>query len=61
MNDWIRTSGVFDGVIDFDRMVADPAQPDRLDPAFLYENDWLHLNAAGYEKMGWGIDHSLFK
>ena len=60
LNDWIRTSGVFDGVIDFDRMVADPSQPDRLDPAFLYENDWLHLNAAGYEKMGYGIDHSLF-
>jgi lysophospholipase L1-like esterase len=61
LNEWIRTSGVFDGVIDFDRMVADPSQPDRLDPAFLFENDWLHLNAAGYEKMGWGIDHALFK
>ena len=61
LNEWIRSSGVFDGVIDFDRMVADPAQPDRLDPAFLYENDWLHLNAAGYEKMGRGIDHGLFK
>ena len=61
LNEWIRNSGVFDGVIDFDRMVADPAQPDRLDPAFLYENDWLHLNAAGYEKMGWGIDRNLFK
>ena len=61
LNDWIRTSGVFDGVIDFDRLVADPSQPDRLDPAFLYENDWLHLNAAGYEKMGRGIDHSLFR
>ena len=61
LNEWIRTSGVFDGVIDFDKMVADPNQPDRLDPAFLYENDWLHLNAAGYEKMGHGIDHGLFK
>lgn len=61
LNEWIRTSGVFDGVIDFDKIVADPNQPDRLDPAFLYENDWLHLNAAGYEKMGWGIDRNLFK
>ena len=61
LNEWIRNSGVFDGVIDFDRMVADPAQPDRLDPAFLYENDWLHLNASGYEKMGFGIDRNLFK
>ena len=61
LNEWIRTSGVFDGVIDFDRLVADPAQPDRLDPAFLYQRDWLHLNAKGYEKMGWGIDRALFK
>ena len=61
LNEWIRTSGVFDGVIDFDRLVADPAQPDRLDPAFLYQRDWLHLNAAGYEKMGWGIDRALFR
>ena len=61
VNEWIRTSGVFDGVIDFDRMVADPANPDRLDPAFLFENDWLHLNASGYEKMGYGIDRNLFK
>ena len=49
------------GLANFDRMVADPAQPDRLDPAFLYENDWLHLNASGYEKMGWGIDRNLFR
>lgn len=60
LNDWIRESGVFDGVIDFDRMVADPQQPDRLDPAYLFENDWLHLNAKGYEVMGRGIDRSLF-
>ena len=61
LNEWIRDGGVFDGVIDFDRLVADPAAPDRLDPAFLYENDWLHLNAAGYEKMGQGIDPGLFR
>ena len=61
LNEWIRTSGVFDGVIDFDRMVADPQQPDRLDPAYLYENDWLHLNADGYVRMGTDIDRSLFQ
>ena len=61
LNEWIRSSGVFDGVIDFDRMVADPAEPDRLDSAYLFENDWLHLNAAGYERMGRGIDHALFR
>ena len=60
LNAWIRESGVFDGVIDFDRMVADPQEPDRLDPAYLYQRDWLHLNAKGYEVMGRGIDRSLF-
>ena len=59
-NDWIRTSGTFDGVIDFDRMVADPQDPIRLDPSWLFENDWLHLNAAGYALMGTGIDRRLF-
>ena len=47
-------------MIDFDRMVADPSAPDRLNPAYLFENDWLHLNAKGYEVMGRGIDRSLF-
>ena len=60
LNEWIRTAGVFDGVIDFDRMVCDPEAPDRLDPAYLYENDWLHLNASGYARMGEGIDTRLF-
>ena len=60
LNAWIRESEIFDGVIDFDRMVADPAVPDKLDPAYLFENDWLHLNAKGYEVMGQGIDRSLF-
>ena len=42
--------------------VPGPSPPGhRLDPAFLYENDWLHLNAKGYEKMGWGIDRGLFR
>ena len=60
LNEWIRTCGLFDGIIDFDRMVADPDRPDRLDPKYLYENDWLHLNADGYARMGGGIDHKLF-
>ena len=61
LNEWIRTSGVFDGVIDFDAMTRDTEDPERLNPAFLYENDWLHLNASGYELMGRGIDLNLFK
>ncbi len=60
LNEWIRTGGEFDGVIDFDAMVRDKQDPDRLNPAFLFENDWLHLNASGYEVMGQGIDPKLF-
>ena len=60
LNEWIRTGGEFDGVIDFDAMVRDTEDPDRLNPAFLFENDWLHLNASGYELMGGSIDPKLF-
>ena len=61
LNEWIRTTDAFDGVIDFDKMVAWADDPLCLDPAYLYENDWLHLNAKGYEVMGYGIDLSLFQ
>jgi len=48
-NRWIRESGVFDGVIDFDAALRDPARPDALLKA--YDNDGLHPNAAGYKAM----------
>ena len=60
LNQWIREGGEFDGVIDFDAITAGPDDPTRINPAFLFENDWLHLNAQGYELMGKSIDHSLF-
>ncbi|MBR5724009.1 MAG: SGNH/GDSL hydrolase family protein [Bacteroidales bacterium] len=60
LNAWIRESGEFDGVIDFDKITAGPDDPTRINPAFLFENDWLHLNAQGYELMGRSIDRSLF-
>jgi lysophospholipase L1-like esterase len=50
VNNWIRTSGVFDGVIDFDGALADPGDPDRLNPAY-DSGDHLHPNAAGYRAM----------
>lgn len=50
VNEWIRHNDCFDGVIDFDQLVRDPQQPDRLRPDF--SDDWLHLNPAGYEAMG---------
>lgn len=50
VNEWIRTTKDFDGVIDFDALVRDPNEPDRLLPE--YSDDWLHLNPKGYEAMG---------
>jgi lysophospholipase L1-like esterase len=58
VNDWIRTSGQFDGVIDFDLAVRDPADEDQLNPAYQFE--WLHLNPAGYQAMADSIDLNLF-
>lgn len=48
-NDWIRSSGVFDAVIDFDAALRDPARPDHLRKEF--DNDGLHPNMAGYQAM----------
>ena len=60
VNEWIRTSKAFNGVIDFDRAVRDPAHPDRLLP--LYDSgDHLHPSDAGYKAMGEAVDLSLFK
>ena len=50
VNEWIRTSGSFDGVIDFDQLVRNPEHPDCLKKEF--SDDWLHLNPAGYKAMG---------
>jgi lysophospholipase L1-like esterase len=51
VNEWIRASGHFDAVIDFDRVVRDPRQPDRLLPAYDC-GDHLHPSPAGYRAMG---------
>jgi lysophospholipase L1-like esterase len=60
INEWIRTSGAYDAVIDFDEVLRDPSLPVRLNP--LYDSgDYLHPNDAGYEKMGDAIDLKLFK
>ena len=49
VNAWIRSSGEFDGVIDFDKATRDPSDPTRLLPA--YDADHLHPNDAGYQAM----------
>ncbi|MEU8892457.1 SGNH/GDSL hydrolase family protein [Streptomyces sp. NPDC048442] len=50
VNEWIRHSGEFDAVADFDKALADPADPDRLNPAYDFK-DALHPNDAGYRVM----------
>jgi lysophospholipase L1-like esterase len=59
INEWIRTAGAFDGVIDFERALRDPARPDRLRPAF-DSGDHLHPNDAGYAAMAAAVDLRLF-
>ena len=50
VNDWIRTTDLIDGVIDFDKAVMDKADNKMLKEE--YSDDWLHLNPKGYEVMG---------
>ena len=57
VNRWIRTGGAFDGVIDFDAAVRDPANPARLLP--LYDADGVHLTDAGYQAMANAINLSM--
>ncbi len=59
VNTWIRTSGHFDAVIDFDSVVRDPQHPDRMQPAF-DSGDHLHPSPAGYRAMGEAVPLSLF-
>jgi lysophospholipase L1-like esterase len=54
VNAWIRTSGAFDAVIDFDQVMRDPARPDRLRPDF-DSGDHLHPNDAGHDAMAGAI------
>ena len=60
VNEWIRTSGAFDAVIDFDAATRDPASPKRLLPAY-DPGDHLHPNDAGYRAMAEAIDLSIFR
>jgi lysophospholipase L1-like esterase len=60
LNEWIRTSKAYDGVIDFDAVIRDPNQPTKPLPQY-DSGDHLHPNAAGYQAMGNAIDLALFK
>jgi lysophospholipase L1-like esterase len=55
VNTWIRTSGVYDSVVDADAVVRDPSDPDRLLAAY-DSGDHLHPNAAAYRQLAAAID-----
>lgn len=59
VNQWIRTSGHFDAVIDFDSVIRDPEHPDHILPAYDC-GDHLHPSPAGYKVMGDAIPLALF-
>lgn len=63
VNTWMRTNTVYDGLIDFDAIVRDPADPTKFKAEYfpgVNANDWLHLNVLGYKTMGDAIDLNLF-
>lgn len=58
VNEWIRQSGAYDGVIDFDAVVRDPQHPLRIRAEY-DGGDHLHPNDAGYKAMGDAVDLKL--
>ncbi|MET0264879.1 MAG: SGNH/GDSL hydrolase family protein [Duganella sp.] len=60
LNAWIRESGVFDAVVDFDAALRDPAQPQRLAPQY-DSGDHLHPSLAGYRAMAEAVPLALLR
>jgi lysophospholipase L1-like esterase len=57
---WLRTSGAFDGVVDFDRLLRDPDRPGcmlRQDDS----GDHLHPSDAGYQAMADAVPLAFFR
>jgi lysophospholipase L1-like esterase len=59
VNQWTRTSGVYDGVVDFEAATRDTANPKRFRADF-DPGDHLHPNNAGYEAMANAVDLGIF-
>jgi lysophospholipase L1-like esterase len=60
VNEWIRTSGAYEAVVDFDAELRDPDNPGRLNKAY-FNDDFLHPNDDGYKVMADAIDLSIFR
>jgi lysophospholipase L1-like esterase len=61
LNQWIRTSKMYDGVIDFEAAVKDPASSPLKIRAEFDPGDHLHMTGSGYKAMADAIDLALFK
>ena len=59
VNNFIRTSALFDGYIDFDKVIRDPAHPGQMQAKYDH-GDHLHPSDAGYAAMGAAINLKLF-
>jgi lysophospholipase L1-like esterase len=59
LNNWIRTSGAYDAVVDFEAVTRDPQNPKRFRPDF-DPGDHLHPNDAGYQAMADAVDLGIF-
>lgn len=60
VNDFIRTSGVFDAVLDFDQILRNQTVPSQLADA-LQGGDYLHPNGKGYQLLAAEFDLSIFE
>jgi len=60
INEWIRTKAPFDAIIDFDKVVADPANADLINSPFDC-GDGIHPNPRGYYEMGRLVPLELFR
>jgi lysophospholipase L1-like esterase len=60
VNEWLRKSDAFDGLVDFDQALRDPEHPTRMLPVYDC-GDHLHPSDLGYRAMGDAIDLSLFE
>ena len=59
VNEWIRTGGAFDAVIDLDAAMRDPDNPIRMAPG-LHDGDFLHPSELGHHEMAEAVDLTLF-
>ncbi|MEU4607664.1 SGNH/GDSL hydrolase family protein [Kribbella sp. NPDC023972] len=60
VNSYLRSSSEFDGVLDFDQVLRDPAAPSKLNPAY-DSGDHIHPNDAGYQAMAASVPLKLVR